>query len=515
STSGPAAAQSRPGPISVTDTLIAFLLSYLLLVFIKSFWQRIPPGLKRPPGPRGYPLIGNMLDLGKNPHRSLAEMSQKYGDVMQIHLGTRPVVVLSGLETIRQALIKQADDFLARPDLYSFQFIEDGQSLTFGRLSLDVWRANRKLAQTALKAFSSTSLLEDHVSEQADCLIAKFQELMKEKESFEPYQYLVISVLNVICAMCFGKHYNHEDQELLKMLNMNNEFGEASASGNPADFIPILRYLPNKAMKAFQEVNQRFSALVQKIVKEHYLNFDKNNIRDITDSLIDQCQGEGMDVNPNVQQLNRKVTYIVNDLFGAGFDTVTTALSWCLMYLATYPEVQKKIQEEIDQTIGRERKPRLSDRPMLPYTEAFIMEVFRHTTFVPFTIPHCTNRDTTVNGFYIPRDTCVFVNQWQVNHDPKLWKDPCDFSPERFLSADGTGISRNEVEKVLLFGLGKRRCLGENIGKWEIFLFLTTLVQTLEFHVLNRETVDMTPRYGLTMKYKMCEQKSGAGRVGC
>ncbi|KAF7237800.1 Cytochrome P450 1A4 [Varanus komodoensis] len=88
----------------------------------------------------------------------------------------------------------------------------------------------------------------------------------------------------------------------------------------------------------------------------------------------------------------------------------------------------------------------------------------------------------------------------------KLWKDPCDFSPERFLSADGTGISRNEVEKVLLFGLGKRRCLGENIGKWEIFLFLTTLVQTLEFHVLNRETVDMTPRYGLTMKYKMCEQ---------
>nr|XP_020659499.1 cytochrome P450 1A5 [Pogona vitticeps] len=506
------ALMGSPGVTPLTEILAVFTISFLLLVAVKSFWHRVPPGFKRLPGPRGYPLIGNILDLGKNPHLTLAQMSEKYGDVMLITLGTRPVLVLSGLETIRQALIKQGDDFVARPDLYSFQFIADGQSFAFGRCSKEAWRSRRKLAQNALKIFSTSASpmssmcpLEDSVSKEADYLIAKFQELMKEKNRFEPYRYLVISVANVICAMCFGKRYTHEDQELLSMVNLNNEFGEAAASGNPADFIPILKYLPNRTMKAFKDLNQRFNALVQNIIKEHYANFDKNNIRDITDSLIEHCQSKNLDVNANVQLEDDKIVNIVNDIFGAGFDTVTTALSWCLMYLVTYPEIQKKIQQEIDQVLGRERKPKLSDRSVLHYTEAFILEVFRYSSFVPFTIPHCTTKDTVLNGYAIPRDTCVFVNQWQVNHDPKLWDNPSSFNPERFLAADGSGINRVESEKVLLFGLGKRRCIGENIGRGEIFLFLTTLLQKLEFSVCRREMLDITPEYGLTMKHKRCE----------
>ncbi|XP_053259743.1 cytochrome P450 1A5 [Podarcis raffonei] len=498
--------------MSPSEILLAIALFCLLLVVIKSFRQQIPQGLKKLPGPRAYPLIGNVLELQKNPHLALTQMSQRYGDVMQIHIGTRPVLVLSGLETIKQALVKQGEDFSGRPDLYSFQYIGDGQSLTFGRDSGEMWRARRKLAQNALKAFSasanptsSTCLLEEHVSKEADYLVMKFQELMDEKKSFDPYRYLVVSVANVICAMCFGKRYNHEDQELLSLVNLNNEFGAAAASGNPADFIPVLQYLPSRAMKAFKDLNQRFTAFVLKIVKDHYTSFDKENIRDITDSLINHCEDKKLDENANILLSDQKIVNIVSDLFGAGFDTVTTALSWSLMYLVTYPEIQKKMQEEIDQTIGRERKPRLSDRSTLPYTEAFILEMFRHSSFLPFTIPHCTTRDTALNGFYIPKDLCVFVNQWQVNHDPKLWRDPSAFNPERFLTADGTGVNRAESEKVLTFGLGKRRCIGENVGKGEVFLFLTTIVQKLELSVCSGKTVDLTPQYGLTMKHKECE----------
>ncbi|KAJ6664133.1 hypothetical protein lerEdw1_008348, partial [Lerista edwardsae] len=507
STKMKAAVMGTQDIISITNILIPFALSCLVFILIKSFRQQIPQGLKRLPGPRGYPLIGNMLELGKNPHLTLTRMSQKYGDVMQIHLGTRPVLVLSGLDTIRQALIKQGEDFLGRPDLYSFRFIADGQSLTFRKDSGEVWRAQRKLAQSALKTFSSsisptssTCLLEEHVSKEADYLVIKFQELMEEQKSFDPYRYLVVSVANVICAMCFGKRYSHDDQELLSMVNLGNEFGEAAASGNPADFIPVLQYLPSCTMKAFKDLNMRFNAFVKKIVKDH------DNIRDITDSLIEHTQNENLDVNANTKELDQKITRIVGDLFGAGFDTVTTALSWSLIYLVIYPEIQKKVQEEIDQAVGRERKPRLSDRSMLPYTEAFILETFRHSSFMPFTIPHCTTRDTALNGFYIPKNLCVFVNQWQVNHDEKLWKDPSTFNPERFLTASGTGINRAESEKVLTFGLGKRRCIGESIGKGEVFLFLTTLVQKLEFSVCNRDTVDIVPQYGLTMKHKKCER---------
>lgn len=87
----------------------------------------------------------------------------------------------------------------------------------------------------------------------------------------------------------------------------------------------------------------------------------------------------------------------------------------------------------------------------------------------------------------------------------KLWKDPSTFRPERFLNAAGTEINRAESDKVLAFGLGKRRCIGESIGRWEIFLFLATLLQQLEFSLRPGEEVDITPQYGLTMKYKKCE----------
>ncbi|PNJ43261.1 CYP1A1 isoform 9, partial [Pongo abelii] len=175
---------------------------------------------------------------------------------------------------------------------------------------------------------------------------------------------------------------------------------------------------------------------MQKMIKEHYKTFEKGHIRDITDSLIEHCQEKQLDENANIQLSDEKIINIVLDLFGAGFDTVTTAISWSLMYLVMNPRVQRKIQEELDTVIGRSRQPRLSDRSHLPYMEAFILETFRHSSFVPFTIPHSTTRDTSLKGFYIPKGRCVFVNQWQINHDQKLWVNPSEFLPERFLTPD-------------------------------------------------------------------------------
>ncbi|NXC77571.1 CP1A4 protein, partial [Anhinga anhinga] len=501
------------GVVSATEVLLAAAVFCLVFLLIQSLRQHVPKGLKSPPGPRGYPILGNVLELRKDTHLALTRLSQKYGDVMQVRIGTRPVLVLSGLDTIRQALVKQGEDFMGRPDLHSFQYISNGQSLAFSPDSGEVWKARRKLAQNALKTFSiapsptssSTCLLEEHVSKEADYLVIKFLQLMDEGKSFDLNRYLVVSVANVICAMCFGKRYDHNDQELLSLVNLNNEFGDVAASGNPADFIPLLQYLPSRTMQLFKDINRRFNFFVQKIVQEHYTSFDKEHIRDITDSLIEHCQEKSIGEDARIPVSNEKIISIVNDLFGAGFDTVSTALSWSFMYAALYPNIQKRIQEELDQTIGQERRPRLSDRGTLPYTEAFILEMFRHSSFLPFTIPHSTTKATVLNGYYIPKDTCVFVNQWQVNHDEKLWKDPSTFNPERFLNATGTEINRAESDKVMAFGLGRRRCLGESIGRWEVFLFLATMLQQLEFSLCPGEEVDITPQYGLTMKYKKCE----------
>uniref|UniRef100_A0A5F5PZJ9 Cytochrome P450 1A n=1 Tax=Equus caballus TaxID=9796 RepID=A0A5F5PZJ9_HORSE len=508
-------------PISATELLLTSAIFCLVFWLVRAWQPQIPKGLKSPPGPWGWPLLGHVLTLGKNPHLALSRLSQRYGDVMQIRIGSTPVLVLSGLDTVRQALVRQGDDFKGRPDLHSFTLISDGQSMTFSPDSGPVWAARRRLAQNALKSFSiasdpassSSCYLEEHVSKEAEYLIRKFQELMAGVGHFDPYKYVVMSVANVICAMCFGRRYDHDDEELLNLINLNNEFGEVAASGNPADFIPILRYLPNSALDTFKDLNKKFYIFMQKMIKEHNKTFEKGHIRDITDSLIEHCQDKRLDENANIQLSDEKIINVVLDLFGAGFDTVTTAISWSLLYLVTRPSMQKKIQEELDTVIGRARQPRLSDRPQLPYMEAFILETFRHSSFVPFTIPHCTTRNTSLSGFYIPKGHCVFVNQWQINHDQKLWGDPSEFRPERFLNPNGT-INKALSEKVVLFGLGKRKCIGETIGRLEVFLFLAILLQQVEFSVPPGVKVDMTPIYGLSMKHARCEHFQVQGALG-
>ncbi|CAB1339250.1 unnamed protein product, partial [Coregonus sp. 'balchen'] len=453
------------GSVSVSEGLVAMVTLCLVYMFMKYMHTEIPEGLKRLPGPRPLPIIGNVLEVQNNPHLSLTAMSERYGSVYQIQIGMRPVVVLSGSETVRQALIKQGEDFAGRPDLYSFKYINDGKSLAFSTDKSGVWRARRKLAMSALRSFATlegstpeySCALEEHVCKEGEYLVKQLTSVMDVSGSFDPFRHIVVSVANVICGMCFGRRYSHDDQELLGLVNMSDEFGKVVGSGNPADFIPFLRYLPNRTMKRFMDINDRFNTFVQKIVSEHYETYDKDR---------------KLDENANVQVSDEKIVGIVNDLFGAGFDTISTALSWAVVYLVAYPEIQERLHQELKKKVGMNRTPRLSDKTNLPLLEAFILEIFRHSSFMPFTIPHCTVKDTSLNGYFIPKDTCL------------------------------------EGEKVLTFGMGKRRCIGEAIGRNEVYLFLAILLQRLRFQEKPGHPLDMTPEYGLTMKHKRCQLKA-------
>ncbi|XP_022367819.1 cytochrome P450 1A2-like isoform X3 [Enhydra lutris kenyoni] len=465
-----------------TGLLLVSAVFCLVLWVVRAWQPRVPKGLKSPPGPWGWPLLGNVLTLGKTPHLALTRLSQRYGDVLQIHIGSTPVLVLSGLDTIRQALAQQGDDFKGRPDLYSFTLVTDGQSMSFSPDSGPVWAARRRLAQNVLKSFSiasdpassCTCYLEEHVSKEAEALLGRLQQRMAEAGRFDPYNEVMLSVTSVIGAMCFGRRFPQSSEDMLSLISSTNDFVEMASSGNPVDFFPILRYLPNPSLQKFKAFNQKFFRFLQNIVREHYRDFDESNIQDITGALLKHNEKGSRTSAGHIP--HEKIVNIINDIFGAGFDTITTAISWSIMYLVTNPEIQRKIQEELDRVIGRARQPRLSDRLQLPYLEAFILEIFRHTSFVPFTIPH-----------------------------RKVWGDPSEFRPERLLTADGTAINKILSEKVILFSMGKRRCIGEVMAKSEIFLFLAILLQRLEFSVPACVKVDLTPIYGLTMKHPHCE----------
>lgn len=271
------------GPISVSESLVAIITICVVYLLMRLNRTKIPDGLQKLPGPKPLPIIGNVLEIGNNPHLSLTAMSKCYGPVFQIQIGMRPVVVLSGNDVIRQALLKQGDEFAGRPDLYSAKFISDGKSLAFSTDKVGVWRARRKLALNALRTFSTVQgkspeyscALEEHISNEGLYLVQRLHSVMKADGSFDPFRHIVVSVANVICGICFGRRHSHDDDELLRLVNMSDEFGKIVGSGNPADFIPFLRILPSTTMKKFLDINKRFSKFMKRLVLEHYDTFDK------------------------------------------------------------------------------------------------------------------------------------------------------------------------------------------------------------------------------------------------
>ncbi|XP_056403081.1 cytochrome P450 1B1-like [Hyla sarda] len=494
----------------------ALLCSFVFLICLEAcLWVRGHGQKKSPPGPFPWPLVGNAMQLGQMPHLTFCKMAQIYGNVFKIRLGTHDIVVLNGESTIRQALVKHSAEFAGRPNFPSFKVISGGKSMAFSTYS-HVWRAHKKMAHSTLRAFStlntaSTRLFEEHVASEAEDLIRVFLHLSAGGGYFHPHHECTVAIANVICALCFGRRYSHDDQEFKALVGRNDKFGQTVGSGSLVDLLPWLQSFPNPVRslyQSFKDLNVEFFDFVKDKVRQHRETYNPTVTRDMSDAfigLIDHGVGAGEVLSKDY------VETTVMDLLGAGQDTNSTALSWIILLLIKYPEIQKKLQEEIDRVVGQERMPCAEDRAKLPYVQAFIYESLRFSSFVPLTIPHSTTRDVVIDGFYIPRDTIVFVNQWSVNHDVDKWTNPDQFQPERFLD-ENDHLNKDLIYGVMIFSLGKRRCIGDQLSMLQLFLFTSILLHQCSFLADPKEELTMNGINGLAIKpapYRVCVRARG------
>jgi len=151
-----------------------------------------------PPGPFAWPVIGNAAQMGNAPHVYLMRMAEKYGDVFQIKLGSRAVVVLNGA-AIKEALVKQSLVFAGRPDFTSFRFIFNGDSLAFGRTT-EWWKKHRKIAQATVRSVSTGNpytkrAFENHILCEVKELLWVFLDKTREHGYFEPMMDLVVMLV--------------------------------------------------------------------------------------------------------------------------------------------------------------------------------------------------------------------------------------------------------------------------------------------------------------------------------
>ncbi|XP_055259214.1 cytochrome P450 2J2-like [Moschus berezovskii] len=171
--------------------------------------------------------------------------------------------------------------------------------------------------------------------------------------------------------------------------------------------------------------------------------------------------------------------------------------------MALYPEIQEKVQAEIDRVLGQSQKVSTAARESMPYTNAVIHEVQRMGNIVPMNVPREVTVDTTLNGYHLVKGSLVLTNLTALHRDPAEWATPDTFNPEHFL--ENGQIKKRE--SFLPFSIGKRMCLGEQLARTELFIFFTSLLQKFTFRPPENEKLSLKFRASLTnspVSYRLC-----------
>ena len=253
--------------------------------------------------------------------------------------------------------------------------------------------------------------------------------------------------------MIFGKRFEYNDESFQELLTLLARNIELTVSTSPLFFIPIMKYLPSKGREEYLSNINKIRPFVTKIIDEHKATFDSNNLRDYIDVYLDEILKEKQETGENELVTEKSLTATVIQMFTAGTDSTSLNLRWGLLYMIAHPEVQRKVQQELDRVVGRNRFPRLSDKSELPYFQATLLEITRKASTSRLSAMHSASEDTTLNGYNIPKGSIVMANLWASHYDPKVFPKPEVFRPERFLNEKGDEVIQRKEH--IPFSVGK------------------------------------------------------------
>uniref|UniRef100_A0AC11B431 Cytochrome P450 family 21 subfamily A member 2 n=1 Tax=Ovis aries TaxID=9940 RepID=A0AC11B431_SHEEP len=417
------------------------------------------------------PLVPGFLHLLQpNLPIHLLSLTQKLGPVYRLRLGLQEVVVLNSKRTIEEAMIRKWVDFAGRPQIPSYKLVSQRcQDISLGDYSL-LWKAHKKLTRSAL-LLGTRSSMEPWVEQ----LTQEFCERMRVQAGAPVTIQKEFSLLtcSIICYLTFGDkvkedtlvHAFHDCvQDLMKTWD--------HWSIQILDMVPFLRLFPNPGLWRLKKAIENRDHMVEKQLRRHKESMVAGQWRDMMDYMLQGVGRQRVEEGPG-QLLEGHVHMSVVDLFIGGTETTASTLSWAVAFLLHHPEIQRRLQEELDRELGPGAScsgVTYKDRARLPLLNATIAEVLRLRPVVPLALPHRTTRPSSIFGYDIPEGMVVIPNLQGAHLDETVWEQPHEFRPDRFLEP-GANTS------ALAFGCGARVCLGESLARLELFVVLLRLLQ--------------------------------------
>ncbi|KAH6891595.1 cytochrome P450 [Coprinopsis sp. MPI-PUGE-AT-0042] len=444
--------------------VIASLLA-VTLILLRVALRRIQAA-PLPPGPRGYPLIGNALDIpSEHPWETYRDWSKKYGDVIYFEALGNKFLVLNSMDAINTLLVQRSANYSDRIQSPVIRLSRHSWSLAFMNCG-QKWRDHRRTFHRFFnrkEVHQFRPIIEEEIPTFLKALVSRPDDFREATHHF-------------FGTIIMRAAYGDDDPEYNKKLTTEADrflarFLEVMTPGKfLVGFLPSMQHIPSwfpgagwrRALEDFAIWNDRFISVPFEDTKARMRSGTQWSLfRSMAAELIEELPEEDsldFDYKEEVAKNTCAAAYL------AGADTtVSTALS-VMLALTMYPDVQRKAQEQVDSVVGQDRLPVFSDFEKLPYLQAVIKEAGRWHAVVPLALPHVSVEEDIYNGMRIPAGTMVMSNGWAVMHDPKNFVDPFEFKPERYLKSNGQIDSAVLDHHSTSFGYGRRTCPGRYLS---------------------------------------------------
>ncbi|XP_010662054.1 cytochrome P450 89A2 [Vitis vinifera] len=490
------------------------IVSLCVAALLKALYDLVFPRNRLPPGPITVPFIGNFLWLRKSfseLESVLPDLHAKYGPIITLRMGSRPTIFISTKSLVHQALVQNGAVFADRPPApLTHRVISCNQQNISAGVYGPNWRLFRRnltyeiLSPLRVKSYSRARKWV------LDILLSRLQNHSGPIPVFDHFGYAMFCLL---VLMCFGDKLGEKQIQEIEVVERKVLFSYARF--NSLNFWGRLgKILFKKRWEELLQLRKDQEAVLIPLIKaRQQLKQEMQGKQGQSEDYVLSYADTLLDLQ--LPEENRKLTYgeivsLCSEFLNAATHSTSTTVQWIMANLVKYPHIQAKVYEEISGVVkdGAEMV-REEDLQKMPYLKAVILEGLRRHPPGHFVLPHSVTQDTVLDGYLIPKNATVNFRVMEISLDPKIWEDPKEFRPERFLSSNGGGereeafdITGTREIKMMPFGAGRRVCPGYNLGLLHLEYYVANLVWKFEWKAVEGDDIDLSEKeeFAIMMK---------------
>ncbi|CAN6441519.1 unnamed protein product [Victoria cruziana] len=458
---------------------IPFLLLFVPWLLLSRYSTRLPPG------PRGWPLVGNLLSLKPNLPEHFADLARQYGPILRVYLGTKLAVIISS-PSLAERVLKEHDKVFANRDPPAIaQRIAYGASDIAWSPEGPTWRMLRRICVHEMLGATALDSLYHLRRREVRQVIGDIYRKPGQLTNIGEHVFLmIIGTIKSMIGRKVDARFRSFVSELTELLGRPN-LGDALPALAPLDLQRVNRDA-DKVLPYFDE-------LINSMIEERLKMKDKG--KDFLGYLL-RVKEEKDEKTPLTMD---QVKALQMDMVVGGTETTSNTVEWAMAEMMQKPDILMKAQREVEEVVGVDGIVEESDVPKLQYLRAVIKETLRLHPVLPLLVPHCPSASCNVGDYIIPMGTRVFINVWEIHRDPACWDNPLEFDPERFLREPHWDFTGKDF-RYLPFGSGRRICAGIAMAERMVGFCLASLVHSFNWRVPEGEKLDLAEKFGIVMK---------------